>query len=129
MSNIKNDSTNNRTSRYVHGGNTEKSEGFLEWWDKKNLPVSNTDIEYNVEKFYEGRLDLIAYAFYDEPRYWWIIAQYNAILDPVAEVVEGLYLRIPKLERVRSEFLTGKTGGTESKRVLNTIIEPFISNK
>lgn len=110
------DSTTVKTSRYVHGGVTERSTKFLEWWEKKTLSQSVTDIDYTVEKIYEGRLDLLAYAFYAEPRYWWIIAQYNSILDPSSEIVEGKFLKIPTLDRIRTEFLTGKTGGIPSKR-------------
>lgn len=119
------DSTQLSTSRYVHGGTTEKSANYLEWWEKRRLPLSASDISYIVEKCYEGRLDNIAYAFYSEPRLWWVIAQYNSILDPFSEVVEGLYLRIPTIERVRSEILTGKMGGTTSKREQNTQIKPI----
>lgn len=110
------DSTQLKTSRYVHGGNTEKTATHLEWWEKKNLAVADSDIIYTVEKLYEGRIHLIADAFYKEPRLWWIIAQYNGILNPETEVVEGLYLRIPTLDRVRTEFLTGRLGGIASKR-------------
>jgi len=28
------------------------------------------------------RLDNLAYKFYDDPDYWWLIAEYNRILDP-----------------------------------------------
>lgn len=120
-----NDSTQLRTSRYVQGGTTERTETALEWWERKKFSTATSDISYTVEKYYEGRMDLIAYAFYDEPRYWWIIAQYNSILDPALEIVEGRYLRIPTLERVRTEFLTGRVGGVDSKRELTPQIKPI----
>lgn len=111
----------NKYSRYVNGGTTEQAEGKIEWWDRSILRTADTDTIYVVENFYEGRLDLIASVFYNEPRYWWLIAQYNNVLDPFGEVVAGLVLRIPAKDRLPL-LLTGKQGGKDStKQPVNTI--------
>ena len=36
-----------------------------------------------VASDYNGRLDLLAHSFYENPLLWWIIAEYNSILDPI----------------------------------------------
>jgi len=42
------------------------------------------------------RLDLLAQEFYDDPRYWWIIAEANSIGKGTFAVPAGLQLRIPR---------------------------------
>lgn len=115
-----------KTSRYVHGGNTEISDNVLEWWERRNFGASPTDLRYVVENKYEGRLDLIAYAFYGDPKLWWIIGQFNNILDPITEIVPGAVLIIPIKDRVISEFLNKKMGGFKSQREIETVISPVI---
>ncbi len=44
-----------------------------------------------------GRLDLISYQYYQTPRYWWLIALVNDILDIEQEIVVGATLNIPSL--------------------------------
>lgn len=114
-----------KTSRYVHGGTSERQDNRIEWWERNVFPPSDTDIVYTVENFYEGRLDLIASVFYNEPRYWWIIAQYNNILDPFSEVKAGLELNIPSASRI-STMLTGRMGGVKSQREELPLIPPVI---
>lgn len=117
-------SVNRRRSRYVSGGVTEVSDWALEWWERAIFPIG-ADTPYVIEKKFEGRLDLIASLFYGEPRNWWIIAQYNNILDPYNEVLEGATLRIPAAEVVES-ILNGRTGGVPSTRVVPTSVLPIV---
>lgn len=119
-------SLNNNYSRYVHGGQSENTEDFIEWWQKNIFPSSATDIDYTVEAVYEGRIDLISYAFYGDRRYWWVLAQYNAILDPVTEIVEGKFLKIRSPDRLKTEFLVGRRGGNASQRTQKNRIERII---
>lgn len=108
-------STNVQKSRYVAGGATEVNQFALEWWERVNLEPDDTDTTYVIESKSEGRLDLIAKAYLDDSRLWWLIAQYNAILDPYNEIIEGRVLRIPSKSRAQS-MLNGKLGGYESTR-------------
>jgi hypothetical protein len=111
----------NKYSRYVGGGTTESANDLIEWWERAVLPASDTDAIYVVENFYEGRLDLIASVFYDEPRWWWILAQYNSILDPFAEVTVGRILLIPAKDRITLMISTKKGGIDSQKQPINSI--------
>lgn len=126
MANLETNSTQNGYSRYVHGGKTETDSNMIEWWEKYSFPQSATDIDYEVESIYEHRIDLISYAFYGDRKYWWVIAQYNAILDPYTEIVKGQFLKIPSPDRMKTEFLNGKKGGFASQRTEKTRIERII---
>lgn len=118
-------SVQNGLSRYVHGGVTEVANDKLEWWDRATFRQDPSDRPYVVEKFYEGRLDLIAAVFYNEPRLWWFIAQFNNILDPATEIVAGRILLIPTKERL-DLMLTGRKGGFQSQRELVPTIPPVV---
>ena len=118
-------SVNIRKSRYSSGGRTEYRPGFIEWWERKELLRGTNDTVYVVEKKFEGRIDMIASLFLDEPRYWWIIAQYNGILDPHAEIVEGRRIYIPSKENVDS-ILSDTTGGVISTREVAPAILPIV---
>lgn len=115
-----------KTSRYVHGGNTEARDDSIEWWERRIIGLSPSDMQYTVENKYEGRLDLIAYAFYGEPKLWWVIGQYNNILDPISEIIAGRVLLIPTKDRVMTEILNKKLGGFKSQRELKETLPPVI---
>jgi len=108
-------SVQQKTSRYVLGGTTEVSPRLLEWWTKNPLSLDSTDVIYILEKKFEGRPDLLAHSFYGDPYLWWVICQYNAVLDFNSEFVEGLVLRIPTQSRVLSQISPNKLGGIPSK--------------
>jgi hypothetical protein len=114
-----------RKSRYVSGGVTEANSLALEWWERTTFNSDDTDRPYVVEKKFQGRLDLIAALFLGEPRMWWVIAQYNNVLDAYAEISEGALIYIPSTERVDA-ILNGKTGGVPSQREVPISILPIV---
>jgi hypothetical protein len=115
-----------KNSRYVAGGITEVNSTALEWWERAQFQGSDTDGSYVVEAKFVGRLDLIAMQFLGDSRLWWVLAQYNAILDPFNEIVTGRVLRVPTTSRVQT-MLSGKLGGVKSTReVPLTNISPIV---
>lgn len=125
-SNNNTNSLYNKYSRYVAGGVTERANDMIEWWERFNFPRDPSDIVYTVENFYSQRLDLISSVFYQEPRYWWFIAQYNNILDPFTEVTAGRVLLIPTPSRL-TLMLGNKQGGIDSTREAVNVISPIIT--
>lgn len=114
-----------RKSRYVSGGVTEVGVNRLEWWERNVYTSDTNDKLYTIDKRTAGRLDLIAAMFLGDPRHWWILAQYNKILDPFAEIVEGARIYIPSPERVDA-MLDGRTGGVPSAREVPVSILPLV---
>jgi hypothetical protein len=106
-----------QNSRYVAGGATEVNVNALEWWERTKFSFDQTDIIYSVEKHREGRLDLIAHDHLGDSKLWWLIAQYNSILDVFTEISEGRIIRIPAPARAKS-MVTGQLGGIESQRIV-----------
>jgi hypothetical protein len=111
--------------RYVKGGATETANNRIEWWERTAFQPDPTDVFYVIADTYDRRPDLVAAIFYNDPRLWWFIAQFNNILDPFSEMTTGKVLRLPTVERA-SLMLTGKPGGIASKRELTPTISAVI---
>ncbi len=55
-------------------------------------------------------LQKIAYEIYGDPQFWWVIAEFNNIMDPTpieegGELFPGLILLVPAYERLFMEIL------------------------
>lgn len=74
-----------------------------ESWNQVGIVKSREDTYYTVTNADENRLDIIANRFYGTPRFWWIIALANYIMDPFYIPV-GTTLRIPPKQ---SLYLSG----------------------
>lgn len=117
-STLRNSTYNTKNGRYTRGGVSEVSGSSIEWWDKRNVQHDPSDIVYIMESKYENRPDLLGYVFYGDPGLWWVICQYNGILDPMTELVEGKPLLIPTKTKVDTYFGVEPNGigGTPSTR-------------
>jgi phage tail protein X len=58
-----------------------------------NIPFDSRDIY--VRTVAGDRLDLLAYQFYNNLKYWWIIAHANNVGKGTMVLAEGTQLRIP----------------------------------
>ena len=60
---------------------------------------------YVVHKVQQGdTLDTLSLYYYNSPLYFWVIADYNNILDPFEELKEGTMLRIPTFNNIEYEI-------------------------
>lgn len=118
--------TYTKNSRYVNGGTTEVSGGFAQWWNRTIFPSDPSDLEYVLEKRFEGRPDMLASVFYGDSSLWWVILQYNNILDINLEFVSGTILQIPTQDRVNKDFLNGVQGGIASTAVPLPVVLPIV---
>lgn len=50
-------------------------------------------------------LHLIAFRAFGDERLWWVVADFNDILDPMADLVPGTVLRVPSMTRLWLEVL------------------------
>lgn len=71
-------------------------------------PLPNS-LERGDDKFITVRIGdnphLIAYRNFGDERLWWVVADFNDILDPMVDLVPGAVLRIPSLTRLWMETL------------------------
>lgn len=75
----------------------ETGESIISTREIKPIVEDRTDIFHTVESSEVYRLDLISYEYYNNPLYWWVIAQANDIKDPFQGITPGTLLRIPSM--------------------------------
>jgi nucleoid-associated protein YgaU len=72
---------------------------------KRKAQVYTPNSRDVLHKLVNGdRLDLLAYTFYKNSKYWWVIADANAIKNPL-DLQTGLYIRIPDLSTFQALYL------------------------
>lgn len=69
---------------------------YHETWFQKIIDKSNEDQYFTVSIAEQGRLDTIANKYYNTPRFWWVIALANNIIDPFDVPIDTV-LRIPSI--------------------------------
>lgn len=60
-----------------------------------DMLYTGKEVWHTVKQNEQYRLDLIAYKYLRDPSLWYVIAQYNGIQDPIAEVITGRDIAIP----------------------------------
>jgi hypothetical protein len=68
------------------------------------VPKSRKDRHHRVTDDDAKRIDLLAWRFYGDPALWWVIAEANAVLNPL-DLEAGRVLRIPALETIQMRIL------------------------
>lgn len=89
--------TNNSRYQRVRTLQDDKGNIYHENWIKRKIDKTTRDSLHVVTMVDENRLDMISVSYYGTPRYWWVIALANDIIDPF-EVAIGTELRIPLIE-------------------------------
>jgi hypothetical protein len=104
-------STDNRNSRMVQGGLTDRYSNRLGWWERRKLTKQDNDLKINVLEHEAARPDLISYRVYGKAKYAWLVLQYNNIVDPETELTTGTELVLPTKQRLTLDILTKSEGG------------------
>lgn len=92
---------------YYQLGSSKSGEPVLDFigsdWNtfRQNLVLSNN---HTVNQEEENDLPLIAYKLLGDPDLWWVIAQLNNVVNPLADVAVGLDLKIPTRESIDREL-------------------------
>ena len=72
---------------------------------KVETEIKKEGINFVSHKVVEGdTLDTLALYYYNSPTYFWIIADFNNILDPYAELKTGSILKIPTFSNVEFDL-------------------------
>ena len=96
------------TNKYLVGSHPYENGYYLNYGDgdyslESNPPVipyTNKDIQHTV---LEGEtLQSIAFRYFGDSGKWYLIAEYNNIINPMTEIVGGVILMIPYYGRNKS---------------------------
>lgn len=85
----------------------KKGERHKTWEFRKNLADAPDldDVDFLLtDPRHVNRPDAIAFKFYGNAKFWWIIAERNEIKDPFVEFYKGRKLKIPSMTAVRKEL-------------------------
>jgi len=95
-----------RNSRMLNGGTTEIKGDKLGWWERRDLRKdTSTDIRIKIPEIFSGRPDLLAFRVYKRPNLFWLILQYNNIVDLEEEFVTGKEIVLPSVDRTLSSLV------------------------
>ncbi len=103
--------TDQRLSRYVQGGLSDKFNKRVGWWERFAMPQSNDDIIYIIENSVDKRPHLVAKKVYNQVRLSWLVLQYNNIVDIETEFRTGTELKLPTQQRVFTQITSHPVGG------------------
>lgn len=87
---------------FVHPGNRR----YGLWKAPDIRPRPEMPLEEGTYKRYTvtasdiGRLDLVAWKFYQNVSWWWVIARYNSIQNALTDMIIGQVLLVPNKEIV-----------------------------
>jgi hypothetical protein len=86
-------------SRYSKGGTVEniKKPGF---WVRTVFPKSADDLIMTIQKKYVKKPYLLAFDIYGRQELGWFVLQYNDMIDPTTEFVEGVRIQLPTPKKV-----------------------------
>lgn len=80
-------------------GSTEvTASGYLDILVPRPIPVSPTDILYEITNVYTYRPDLLAHDLYGSKDLWWVFSQRNIdiLKDPIFDFVAGTKIYLPQ---------------------------------
>ena len=88
------------TSPYFTSG---YSQFFLDAMVNRPIPMSASDIYYQIPLLYEYRPDMLANDLYNDARLWWVFAQRNPnrLKDPLFDFKAGLGIYVPKMDTLK----------------------------
>jgi len=68
------------------------------------VPADSTDIKRTLDPKYTCRPDILSNDLYGTPEYYWVFMQRNidVIRDPIFDMVAGITLYLPTLQRIKS---------------------------
>ena len=91
-----------KLSRYTNGIVTTTRSGtdFLVLRKSLNLQPDNSDVFVEITGELTKRPDLISQKAYGTPDLWWVIYEFNGISDPLFDIQQGQFFRIPAIDRV-----------------------------
>ena len=90
---------------------TYEGKKCFELWERPfevNFMIENS-IHHRVVESEVGRLDLLAYAYFDNVKFWWILAAVNELSNPLRDMFPGQVIYIPNLDDILAMFARPST--------------------
>lgn len=100
--NVSEDSILNILKYKTHPSILSGTKEFIDFTPLSKFEVTEDpeDIYHEVTEVDKSRLDLIAWQYYGNVNFWWVIAVVNDIYDPFTDLTPGTIIRIPNQSNV-----------------------------
>jgi len=85
-----------------------EGETFYDTPDFPEIPQTDKDRIISIDEKYIGRLDLIAWDYYQDASLWWVIALANDLSRIPDQMQLNMKIRIPQIATVRSFLAKAK---------------------
>lgn len=100
------------------GQGSAASEQLPDWLNARYVDLHEAVLTYDLYTVTDtdlGEPDAIAYKFYGDSRWWWLLCSYNGIVNPLTDMYPGQRLRIPVLQQ--TQMLLQDLGNRREDRV------------
>jgi len=80
--------------------------GYLDLFKPQPIPMSGSDVLYEIRPAYNRRPDLLAFDLYGKKELWWVFAQRNPniIKDPIFDFTPGTKIYLPQGKLLRERL-------------------------
>lgn len=83
-----------------------------DWLRARYVDLADQVFEYVIHVVSEtdlGMPDAIAFKYYENSNWWWVLCSYNGIVNPATDMFLGQRLRIPLLQQVQIVLQTSES--------------------
>jgi len=92
-------------TRLLNIGEAEVKGNKIGWWERETLIKDpSTDITITITDEFHKRPSMVAHKYYGKSILFWLVLQYNNIVDVEEEFLKGMEIIIPSKARALSEF-------------------------
>jgi hypothetical protein len=101
------------------GQGAAQSEELPDWLNARYVDLHEKVLEtmfHTVSETDIGQPDLIAYTYYGDSNWWWLICSYNGIVNPMVDMYLGQKLRIPLLHQAQMSLQSPPDQRREDRR-------------
>jgi len=88
-------------NRINYGTNYKDDANRPVFWERKNIPLADDDVFYQIEAKYHLQPDLLAFDLYGTTKVEWMVLMMNNIENPFVDFIAGTTIRLMTPERMR----------------------------
>jgi len=98
-------SLSKKYSRMLNGGTVEIVGDKYGWWERRDMEKDVAgDIKVTINEIFHKKPHLVSYYYYQTPTLFWLILQYNNIVDIDEEFIRGRVITVPEKYRALTEL-------------------------
>lgn len=96
-----------------------QSEVLPDWLSARYVDLHEKVLQFFFHTVTEtdlGQPDQIAYKYYNDSNWWWMLCSYNGIVNPMTDMYLGQRIRIPALHQAQLSLQSPPDSNREDRR-------------